>query len=87
MKEKCTTCKDKEVEKLDELVLTDVMIDMEIAMNLVYQSRLTPEQEEWLVQLNNRLLNDNKRRGCGKCMVQVKKNLVNYYNREITQQT
>ncbi len=50
-------------------------------MELVDKIRITPQEMQWLIGLNNRVLNDKKQYGCGKCHVQVLKNLKNAYNR------
>jgi hypothetical protein len=50
-------------------------------MLLINKFNLTIEEGEWLTNLNNRVLNDKKQFGCGKCLVQVKKNLFNAYQR------
>jgi hypothetical protein len=87
-KPKCKTCKKpKEVEIATELK-TEVIKpytpeELELVMSLVLHPRPTIEQTQFLVDFNNRVLNDNKRMGCGKCVVQVKKNLINFYNREM----
>jgi hypothetical protein len=54
---------------------------MDKAMGMVDKIRITPQEMQWLIGLNNRVLNDNKQYGCGKCHVQVLKNLKNAYNR------
>lgn len=78
-KEPCETCKEpKEVEvKLDKYTKEE----MDLAMTLVNKYSLTRQQVEWLTNLNNRVLNDKKLSGCGKCLVQVKRNLTNAYQR------
>lgn len=86
MKQKCNTCKKgKEVKKLDEPQNDNIMTELEVAMTLIPQYGLSSQQVQWLVDLNNRLLKDNKTAGCGKCVVQVKKNLQNLYNRMINE--
>ena len=87
-KQKCETCKKpKEVEIVTEL--KDIVEkpytpeELELVMSLVLHPRPTIEQTQFLVDFNNRVLKDNKRMGCGKCVVQVKKNLTNFYNREM----
>jgi hypothetical protein len=86
-KPKCKTCKKgKEVEITTELK-NEVKKpytpeELELVMSLVLSPRITNEQTQFLVDFNNRVLNDNKRMGCGKCVVQVKKNLINLYNRD-----
>ena len=87
-KPKCKTCKKpKQVEITNELK-TEVIKpytpeELELVMSLVSLARPTIEQTQFLVDFNNRVLKDNKRIGCGKCVVQVKKNLINLYNREM----
>ena len=54
---------------------------MDLAMTIVNKYSLTRQQVEWLTNLNNRVLNDKKQAGCGKCLVQVKRNLINAYQR------
>jgi hypothetical protein len=55
--------------------------EMDKAMTMIGKYGLTPQDQAWLVNLNNRVLKDNKTTGCGKCMIQVQKNLRNAYNR------
>ena len=55
--------------------------EMEAAMLLVDKHSLSRTQQEWLVNLNNRVNKDNKRLGCGKCFVQVCRNIKNAYIR------
>lgn len=87
-KPKCKTCKKpKEVEITTELK-TEVIKpytpeELELAMSLVLKARITLDETQFLVDFNNKVLNDNKRMGCGKCVVQVKKNIINFYNREM----
>lgn len=78
-KEPCETCKEpKEVEvKLEKYTKEE----MDLAMTLVNKFALTRQEVEWLTNLNNRVLNDKKRVGCGKCLVQVRRNLANAYQR------
>ena len=78
-KEPCETCKEpKEVEvKLAKYTKEE----MDLAMTLINKYHLTRQETEWLTNLNNRVLNDKKLAGCGKCLVQVKKNLTNAYKR------
>jgi hypothetical protein len=78
-KEPCETC--KEPKELDVKLPNYTKEEMDLAMTLVNKYSLTREQTEWLTNLNNRVLNDKKRAGCGKCLVQVKKNLTNAYQR------
>lgn len=83
-KQKCETCKKPKEVEINTLPYT--MEELELAMTLVPQYGLSREQTEWLVNLNNRALKDNKTAGCGKCVVQVKKNLTNLYNRLLNEQ-
>lgn len=75
----CDNCKQaKEVEvKLPKYTKDE----MDKAMILINKFNLTREEGDWLTNLNNRVLNDKKQFGCGKCLVQVKKNLFNAYQR------
>ena len=78
-KEPCDTCKEpKEVEVKMEKYTKE---EMDLAMTLIPKYALTRQEVEWLTNLNNRVLNDKKRAGCGKCLVQVKRNLTNAYER------
>lgn len=77
-KEKCKDCKDKEVKVSFPNYTRE---EMEQAMVLVNKFSLSREEVQWLTALNNRVNNDNKQVGCGKCFVQVKKNLTNAYQR------
>ena len=74
--EKCKTPKEIEI-KLPNYTKEE----MDAAILLVDKPQLTRQQQEWLVNLNNRVNNDNKRLGCGKCFVQVLKNIKNAYAR------
>ena len=78
-KEPCETCKEpKEVEvKMEKYTRQE----MDLAMTMVNKYSLTRQEAEWLTNLNNRVLNDRKQVGCGKCLVQVKRNLTNAYKR------
>ena len=74
--EKCKTPKEVEL-KLPNYTKEE----MDAAMLLVDKMTLTRQQQEWLINLNNRVNNDNKRLGCGKCFVQVCRNIKNAYTR------
>ena len=43
----------------------------------------SPDEIKWLISLNNRALKDKKQYGCGKCHVQVMKNIRNLYKRHM----
>ena len=78
-KEPCEECKEPK-----EVVVSlpkYTKEEMDLAMTLVNRYNLTRQEVEWLTNLNNRVLNDKKQAGCGKCLVQVKKNLTNAYRR------
>lgn len=79
IKKGCEKCKTpKEV----ELTLPNYTKEEMDAMLLIVDKQfLSRQQQEWLVNLNNRVNKDNKRLGCGKCFVQVCKNLKNAYQR------
>ncbi len=78
-KEPCDTCKEpKEVEvQLPKFTREE----MDKAITMIDRYSLTRQEVEWLTNLNNRVLNDKKMPGCGKCLVQVKRNIRNAYNR------
>lgn len=77
-KEPCTDCKEKEVvAPLPRYTIEE----LELAMTLISKVTQTREEMEWLINLNNRALNDKKQYGCGKCHVQVMKNIRNLYKR------
>jgi hypothetical protein len=78
-KPKCNTCKKPKQVTLDTQPFTKE--EMDFAMTLVDKRGLNDQEQNWLVNLNNRVLNDNKMVGCGKCLVQVGKNLKNAYQR------
>jgi hypothetical protein len=78
-KEPCDTC--KEPKELDIKLPKYTKEEMDLAMTLVNKYSLTRQEADWLTNLNNRVLNDKKQSGCGKCLVQVKKNLTNAYQR------
>jgi uncharacterized protein (DUF1015 family) len=73
----CETCKDAKNVTLENFTKDE----MDFAMTIVDKMILTKDQQLFLIGLNNRVLKDNKRYGCGKCMVQVLKNLKNAYQR------
>lgn len=78
-KEPCDTCKEpKEIEIKTPLYTKE---EFDIAMSLVDRRDITPDQMKWLINLNNRVLNDKKQYGCGKCHIQVIKNIKNAYKR------
>jgi|694.fasta_scaffold95400_2 hypothetical protein len=75
----CSTCKNK---KEDNVKFQNWTKDeMDFAMTIIDKHNLTREQKQWLVNLNNRVLNDRKTLACGKCFTQVLRNLRNAYNR------
>jgi hypothetical protein len=76
----CVDCKPKEVEFKQPLYDLE---QLEYAITLIDQPRQTVEQMQWLISLNNRALNDKKQYGCGKCHVQVMKNIRNLYKRHM----
>ena len=82
-KEPCETCKNKKEEVVSFPKFTKQEFDY--AMSIIEKRNLTREQQEFLVGLNNRALNDNKKLGCGKCFTQVGKNLKNAYQRFYSQ--
>ena len=79
-KEPCTDCKPKE-ETIKTLPYTEE--ELEMAMIMIDQPKQTVEQMKWLISLNNRALKDKKQYGCGKCHVQVMKNIRNLYKRHM----
>lgn len=78
-KTKCQTCKKPKEVNLETTIFTRE--EMDLAMTMIDKRGLTPPEQEWLINLNNRVLKDNKIPGCGKCLVQVLKNLKNAYQR------
>ena len=52
-------------------------------MTLINKVTQTAEEMKWLISLNNRALRDKKQFGCGKCNVQVMKNIRNLYKRHM----
>jgi hypothetical protein len=75
----CSTCKNKKEDNVKFQNWTKEELDL--AMTLIDKHNITKEQQQWLVNLNNRVLNDNKRLSCGKCFTQVLRNLRNAYIR------
>lgn len=75
----CTTCKNQKEDNVKFQNWTKEELDF--AMTIIDKHNLTREQKEWLVNLNNRVLNDKKRLACGKCFTQVLRNLRNAYIR------
>lgn len=75
----CKKCKDKKEENVKFQNWTKD--EMDFAMTIIDKHNLTTQQQQWLVNLNNRVLNDNKRLGCGKCFTQVLRNIRNAYSR------
>jgi hypothetical protein len=57
------------------------MEELELAKTLCDKGRPTVDEMKWLVSFNNRALGDKKNYGCGKCHVQVMKNIQNLYKR------
>jgi hypothetical protein len=79
-KEPCESC--KEPKEIEVALPKYTKEELERAVILCNQFRTTSQENQWLVNLNNRVNNDNKMNsGCGKCMVQVKKNIINAYKR------
>lgn len=78
-KEPCDTCKEPKEIKLELPKYTRE--EMDKAMTIVDRHNITPQEMQWLIGLNNRVLNDKKQYGCGKCHIQVLKNLKNAYVR------
>ena len=78
-KKPCDTCKEPKV--VENILPKFTKEEMDIAITLVDKKHLTPDQMKWLIGLNNRVNNDNKMYGCGKCHVQVLKNIRNAYQR------
>jgi hypothetical protein len=77
-KEPCEDCKNKEVQGE---VPKYTMEELERAYLLCVNGRPTPQEMQWLISFNNRALNDKKQYGCGKCHVQVMKNIQNLHKR------
>lgn len=78
-KEPCDTC--KEPKELEVTLPKYTREEMDRAITMIDRYSLTRAEVEWLTNLNNRVLNDKKMPGCGKCLVQVKRNIRNAYNR------
>ena len=78
-KEPCETCKNKKEENLSMPLYTKEEFDF--AMSIIDKQGITRQQQEYIIGLNNRVLKDNKRLGCGKCWVQVVSNIKNAYKR------
>jgi hypothetical protein len=76
----CTDCKPKE-ETIKTLPYTQE--ELELAMTLINKVTQTSDEMKWLISLNNRALRDKKQYGCGKCHVQVMKNIRNLYKRHM----
>jgi hypothetical protein len=82
-KEPCTDCKPKE-ETIKTLPYTQEELDL--AMTIIGRVSQTPDEMKWLISLNNRALKDRKQYGCGKCHIQVMKNIRNLYKRHMDNQ-
>lgn len=78
-KEPCETCKNKKEETLSMPLYTKEEFDY--VMTIIDKQNITRQQQEYIIGLNNRVLKDNKRLGCGKCWVQVVSNIKNAYKR------
>lgn len=78
-KEPCETCKNKKEENLSMPLYTKEEFDY--VMTIIDKQNITRQQQEYIIGLNNRVLKDNKRLGCGKCWVQVVSNIKNAYKR------
>lgn len=74
----CEDCKNKEVQAE---VPKYTMEELERAYLISVKGRPTVEEMQWLVLFNNRALGDKKQYGCGKCHVQVMKNIQNLHKR------
>lgn len=46
------------------------------------KSSYTAEEQAWFYNLYNRVFNQNKQPGCGKCFLNVRKNLTARYKQE-----
>ena len=77
-KEPCEDCKNKEVEAP---LPKYTMEELEKAKQMCDKGRPTVEEMQWLILFNNRALGDKKQYGCGKCHIQVIKNIQNLYTR------
>lgn len=77
-KEPCDDCKDKHV---DASLPKYTMEELDRAVKICDIGRPTVQEMQWLVSFNNRALGDKKQYGCGKCHVQVMKNIRNLYKR------
>lgn len=77
-KEPCNDCKNKEVQAE---VPKYTMEELEQAYLIANKGRPTVDEMKWLILFNNRALKDKKRYGCGKCHIQVMKNIQNLYKR------
>lgn len=78
-KEPCETCKNKKEETLSMPLYTKEEFDY--VMTIIDKQNITRQQQEYIIGLNNRVLKDNKRLGCGKCWIQVVSNIKNAYTR------
>lgn len=78
-KEPCDTCKEPKV--VENVLPKYTKEEMDHAMTIVDKRGISPQEMQWLISLNNRVNNDKKQFGCGKCHVQVLKNLKNAYQR------
>lgn len=78
-KEPCETCKNKKEETLSMPLYTKEEFDF--VMTIIDKQNITRQQQEYIIGLNNRVLKDNKRLGCGKCWIQVVSNIKNAYKR------
>ena len=84
-KKPCDNC--KEPKEVSNILPKFTKEEMDIAMTLVDKRSITPDQMRWLIGLNNRVNNDNKMYGCGKCHIQVLKNIRNAYTRLYSEST
>ncbi len=78
----CESCKNK----INELKLSDMgnytFEELEQAHKLGDKSSYTPDEHAWFYNLYNRVFNQNKQPGCGKCFVNIRKQLSIRYQAE-----
>ena len=76
----CDTCKEQELKLKDMGNYT--FEELEKAYMEGNKRSYTPDEQAWFYNLYNRVFNQNKQPGCGKCFLNVRKNLTARYKHE-----
>lgn len=77
---KCESCKEPKIVSLDMGYYTPE--ELEIAYKISNKPNYTKEEIDWLYNLYNRVFSQSRKPGCGKCFVNIRKQLVEKYRAE-----